>query len=143
MPIELNDRADPFECLPQGPVRITSQHLMAMFEKAKQDYPISPATEAKLEKLDSYLQTRFRLSFGNRIIKQMHDFIPVYVACGGKELDGMDYIVARKVLKKLESMNITFVRDEIRGLIEYIEKVFGKSNMPDSKAYLARIQNLF
>ena len=40
-------------------------------------------------------------------------------------------------------MNITFVRDEIRGLIEYIEKVFGKSNMPDSKAYLARIQNLF
>ena len=143
MPIELNERADPFECLPQGPVRITSQHLMAMFEKAKQDYPISPATEAKLEKLDGYLQTRFKLSFGNRIIKQMHDFIPVYVACGGKELDGMDYIVARKVLKKLESMNVTFVRDEIRGLIEYIEKVFGKTNMPDSKAYLTRIQNLF
>ena len=143
MPIELNERAAPFECESQGPVRITSAHLMAMFEKAKQDYPITPATQAKLEKLDGYLQTRFKLSFGNRIIKQMHDFIPVYVACGGKELDGMDYIVARKVLKKLESMNITFVRDEIRGLIEYIEKVFGKSNMPDSKAYLARIQNLF
>lgn len=143
MPIELNDRAAPFECEPQGPCRITSAHLEEMFAKAKRDYPISPATEAKLEKLDGYLQTRFKLSFGNRIIKQMHDFIPVYVACGGKELDGMDYIVARKVLKKLESMNVTFVRDEIRGLIEYIEKVFGKTNMPDSKAYLTRIQNLF
>ena len=55
----------------------------------------------------------------------------------------MDYIVARKVLKKLESLNITFVRDEIRSLNEYIEKVFGKTNMPDSKAYLNRIQNLF
>ena len=143
MPIELNERATAFECEPQGPCRITSAHLEEMFAKAKRDYPISPATEAKLEKLDGYLQTRFKLSFGNRIIKQMHDFIPVYVACGGKELDGMDYIVARKVLKKLESMNVTFVRDEIRGLIEYIEKVFGKTNMPDSKAYLTRIQNLF
>lgn len=143
MPIELNERADAFECDPQGSCRITSQHLEQMFAQAKQDYPISRETEEKLQKLDNYLQTRFKLAFGNRIIKQMHDFIPVYVACGGTELDGMDYIVARKVLKKLESMNVTFVRDEIRSLIEYIEKVFGKANMPDSKAYLTRIQNIF
>lgn len=143
MPIELNERADAFECDPQGSCRITSQHLEQMFAQAKRDYPISRETEEKLQKLDNYLQTRFKLAFGNRIIKQMHDFIPVYVACGGTELDGMDYIVARKVLKKLESINITFVRDEIRSLIEYIEKVFGKANMPDSKAYLTRIQNIF
>lgn len=143
MPIELNERADAFECDPQGSCRITSQHLEQMFAQAKRDYPISQETEEMLQKLDNYLQTRFKLAFGNRIIKQMHDFIPVYVACGGTELDGMDYIVARKVLKKLESMNITFVRDEIRSLIEYIEKVFGKANMPDSKAYLTRIQNIF
>lgn len=143
MPIELNERADAFECDPQSFCRITSQHLEQMFAQAKRDYPISRETEEKLQKLDNYLQTRFKLAFGNRIIKQMHDFIPVYVACGGTELDGMDYIVARKVLKKLESMNITFVRDEIRSLIEYIEKVFGKANMPDSKAYLTRIQNIF
>lgn len=143
MPIELNDRAAAFTCDPQPPCRITSAHLMAMFEQAKQKYPISEASVAKLEKLDSYLQTRFKLAFGNRIIKQMYDFVPVYVACGGRELDAMDYIVARKVLKKLESQNVTFVRDEIRSLIEYIEKVFGKSNMPDSKAYLTRIQNLY
>ncbi len=143
MPIELNERADAFECDPQSSCRITSQHLEQMFAQAKRDYPISRETEEMLQKLDNYLQTRFKLAFGNRIIKQMHDFIPVYVACGGTELDGMDYIVARKVLKKLESMNITFVRDEIRSLIEYIEKVFGKTNMPDSKAYLTRIQNIF
>ena len=92
-----------------------------------------------MNKLDSYLQTRFKLAFGNRIMKQMYDFVPVYVACGGKELDGLDYIVARKVLKKFESLNVTFVRDEIKGLIEYIEKTFGKSNMEDSRNYLLRI----
>ena len=143
MPIELNERADAFTCDPQPACRVTSVHLQEMFAKAKREHPISEATLTKLDKLDGYLQTRFKLAFGNRIIKQMYDFIPVYVACGGKELDGMDYIVARKVLKKLESLNVTFVRDEIRGLIEYIEKVFGKTNMADSKAYLTRIQNLY
>ena len=143
MPIELNERAAAFTCDPQPACRVTSEHLQEMFAKAKQEHPITEATLAKLDKLDGYLQTRFKLAFGNRIIKQMYDFIPVYVACGGKELDGMDYIVARKVLKKLESLNVTFVRDEIRGLIEYIEKVFGKSNMADSRAYLTRIQNLY
>ena len=96
-----------------------------------------------MTKLDTYLQTRFQLAFGNRILKQMYEFIPVYVACGGTELDGMDYIIARKVLKKFESMNVSFVRDEIKGLIAYLEKIFGKTAMQDSKAYLTRIQNLY
>ena len=67
----------------------------------------------------------------------------VHVACGGTELGGMDYIIARKVLKKFESMNVNFVRDEITGLIEYIEKLFGAAGMPDSVDYLRRIQNLY
>ena len=48
-----------------------------------------------------------------------------------------------KVLKKFESLNVSFVRDEIKGLIEYIEKTFGKTRMEDSRAYLLRIQNLY
>ena len=59
------------------------------------------------------------------------------------ELGGMDYIIARKVLKKFESMNVSFVRDEITGLISYIDKTFGEDGMPDSKEYLRRIQNLY
>lgn len=143
IPIELNERAEAFECEPQPKCYVTCAHLEEMFVRAKEEHPISEETLEKMEKLDTYLQTRFKLAFGNRIIKQMYDFIPVYVACGGTELGGMDYIVARKVLKKFESLNVSFVRDEIKGLIGYIEKIFGKSEMPDSKAYLTRIQNLY
>ena len=143
IPIELNERAEPFECEPQNPCYVTNEHLQEMFLRAKVEHPISDETLEKMEKLDQYLQTRFRLAFGNRIIKQMYDFIPVYVACGGTELGGMDYIIARKVLKKFESLNVNFVRDEIKGLIEYMEKVFGEGMMPDSEAYLIRIQNLY
>lgn len=142
MPIELNERADPFECEHQPTCNVSCSHLEALFAKAKEDYPIHPETLEKLKKLDQYLQTRFQLAFGNRITKQMNDFVPVYVACGGTELGGMDYIIARKVLKKFESMNIMFVRDEIKGLIDYLEKTFGAGQMPDSIAYLHRIRNL-
>ena len=142
MPIELNERADAFECEVQPHCNVTAEHLEYLFQKAQVDYPISDELMDKMQKLDNYLITRFKLSFGNRIMKQLYDFIPVYVACGGTELGGMDYIVARKVLKKFESMNVTFVRDEITGLITYIDKLFGKAEMQDSKAYLRRIQNL-
>ena len=143
MPIELNERADAFECDLQPHCDITAEHLEYLFQKAKVEHPISDDTLDKMQKLDNYLLTRFKLSFGNRIMKQMYDFIPVYVACGGTELGGMDYIIARKVLKKFESMNVTFVRDEITGLINYIDKIFGKAEMEDSKSYLRRIQNLY
>ena len=143
MPIELNERADAFECELQPHCNVTAEHLEYLFQKAQVDYPISDELMNKMQKLDNYLITRFKLSFGNRIMKQLYDFIPVYVACGGTELGGMDYIVARKVLKKFESMNVTFVRDEITGLITYIDKLFGKAEMQDSNAYLRRIQNLY
>ena len=143
MPIELNERADAFECDLQPHCDITAEHLEYLFQKAKLEHPISDDALDKMQKLDNYLVTRFKLSFGNRIMKQMYDFIPVYVACGGTELGGMDYIIARKVLKKFESMNITFVRDEITGLISYLDKTFGKTEMEDSKSYLRRIQNLY
>lgn len=143
MPIELNERADAFECEPHPHCEITAVHLQVLFEKAKVDHPISEELLEKMQKLDNYLITRFKLSFGNRIMKQMNDFIPVYVACGGSEVGGMDYIVARKVLKKFESMNVSFVRDEITGLINYLDKTFGSAEMQDSKNYLRRIQNLY
>lgn len=143
MPIEINERAEAFECEPQPACEITTEHLLYLFQKAKVEYPISEELMEKMQKLDKYLQTRFKLSFGNRIMKHMYDFIPVYVACGGTELDAMDYIVARTVLKKFESLNVNFVRDEITGLISYIEKTFGAEGMNDSKDYLRRIQNLY
>ena len=143
VPIELNERAAAFECEPYPATPISTTHLMELFAQAKVEHPISEATLEKMNKLDTYLQTRFKLAFGNRIIKQMYEFIPVYVACGGTELDGLDYIIARKVLKKFESLNVTFVRDEIKELIEYIEKTFGKTKMEDSRSYLLRIQNLY
>lgn len=143
MAIELNEKAQPFEAPDTEPISITAEHLSAMFEEAKELYPISEQMRSRIYKLDGYLLTRFKMSFGNRISKQVDDFVPVYVACGGTEMEAVDFLICRKILKKFESMNIPYVKDEIKELILFIEKTFGKTGLPESRKYLLKIQNLF
>ena len=96
----------------------------------------------EMDKLDSYLIKHFRLTFGNRIMKQMKDYVPCYVACGGTEIDGIDFIFASKILRKFESLGMGFIRDEIDGLIKYLDHVFGEENMQISKNYLLRLKKM-
>ena len=34
------------------------------------------------------------------IMKQISTFVAVYVACGGKEIEAIDYFIAKKILRK-------------------------------------------
>ena len=45
--------------------------MTCVFAAARDEHPISDATLTKMLKLYNYLQTRFKLAFGNRIMKQM------------------------------------------------------------------------
>ena len=73
----------------------------------------------------------------------MNFFVPVYVACGGDELDGIDYVLATKIFRKFESLNLAMLREELRELCTYMNKLFGKNKMNESIAYLERLQKLF
>jgi len=83
---------------------------------------------------------KFRVAFGNRIMKQMKVFVPVYVACGGTQLDAIDYMLATKVFRKFDALNLSLIRGEIRGLIMLLDSLFGKDVMKESIAYLRRLQ---
>ena len=92
--------------------------------------------------LDLYVIEKFRVAFGNRIIKQLKLFVPVFVACGGTDIEGIDYILATKVFRKFEGLNLSLIRDEIRGLILYMDKLFGKGEMKECIEYLQRLQKM-
>ena len=64
---------------------------------------------------------------------------PVFVATGGKETDGFDFIFTNKILKKFESLNIAFLKDELKELEVQLDKLYGKNTFPMAHAY---IQNL-
>lgn len=86
---------------------------------------------------------KLRVAFGNRILKQMNLFVPVYVACGGEELDGIDYVLATKIFRKFESLNLAMLREELKELCTYMLKLFGRNTMKESIAYLERLQKLY
>ncbi len=143
LPINIDSKGVFFEAPYTENLHISYKHLEAMFAEAKEKYKVSEENLKKLEKLDDYVIEHFRLAFGNRIVKQLREFVPAYVGCGGTEIDGIDYVLANKILRKFESLNLAFIRDEIEGLIEYLDAEFGKENMGESKSYLQRLQKLF
>jgi hypothetical protein len=76
-------------------------------------------------------------------MKQLNIFVPVYVACGGTDIEAIDYILATKVFRKFESLNLSLIRDEIKGLIRYLDTLFGKGSMVECRAYLERLQKMY
>lgn len=142
IPIDLDDRATVFEAPDTEGLPIQMEYLTSLYDKAKKEHPLSEEALMELDKLDSYLIEHFRLTFGNRILRQMKDFVPCYVACGGTEIDGIDFMFAKKILRKFESLGLGFIRDEIDGLIDYLNHVYGEKNFKVSKTYLMRLKKM-
>jgi len=140
IPIDLDSRADAFECEMTPPIFISTDHLNAMFDRAKSTYVISQENLDKLEILNAYLIKNFRLAFGNRIMKQIRDYVPCYIACGGTEIQAIDFIVAKKVLRKFESLSLGFMRDELTKFSAYLDKLFGKNSMVICKDYIEQLK---
>ena len=76
-------------------------------------------------------------------MKQLHEFVPVYVACGGKEIDGIDYVLYTKVLRKFESLNLSLIRDDLKEFVNYLNRSFGRNNMNECKKYLELLQRMY
>jgi len=140
IPIDLDKKAPAFDAPDTEPVRITAAHLQKLFDMAIETYPVDPELLRKVSLMDQYLIQHFRLSFGNRIMKQIKLFVPIYVACGGKEIDGLDFMIAKKVLRKFESLNLGFIKDELGKYNRYLDKLFGKENFQICKEYVSRME---
>ena len=140
MPIDINTKVDPFKCREQEAIDINSSYLESLFAEAIDKYPVSAKGLELVHQMDDYVIAHFRVAFGNRIMKQLNTFVPVYVACGGNEYSGIDYFIAKKILRKFDQLSITFIRDEIDPFINWLNKNFGKGVMKECIAYLETIK---
>ncbi len=134
--IFLNNKAVAFDAERTDPVNVSYAYMDKLYQEALTNYPISNKMIEKFAKLDEFVIANFKLAFGNRIMKQLKRFVPMYVACGGTELEAFDYIFSTKILKKFESLNIGFLKDELRELCDQLDKLFGKGTFPESKKYI-------
>jgi len=138
--LEFVAKGEFFQAPETMPVNLSYSYLQELFDEAYYKYPVSRELLDKFSVLDKYVQNNFKIAFGNRIMVQLNKFIPVYVACGGNEEDGLDYIFANKVLRKFESLNLSFLRNEMDELITQIHKIFGKNAFPESVKFVKNLQ---
>jgi len=137
--IDLERKCTPFTADNVSVCRISYAELTRLFEEAKATHALSGDSRARLARLDAYLADVFRISFGNRIMKQIEAYIPIMLACGGSEAEALDDILARKILRKLEQLSPAYVKSEADALLSLLDELFGEGTMLQSRNYIERI----
>lgn len=127
--LELNQKADYFDAPLTESYNCSYSYLDSLFEKARKEHKISENTYDLIREFDEFLRVKFKLSFGNRIMKQLSLFVPAYMACGGTEVTGVDFVICSKVLRKLKALNLPFMHKELNELIDFFNNKFGDGVM--------------
>ena len=140
MVINLDRKSQAFEAGTAPQVRIGAEQFDAMVARAQREYSMTARNARRLRKLDAYMIEKFKITFGNRIMKQIRQYIPVYLACGGDELDALDDILSKKVFRKLEAQNPIYVRNSVEELCNTLDELFGYDRMKLCKEYLRRFE---
>lgn len=133
MVLPLEQRADAFESRETSARQISAKELNSLFLEARKEHPVSDAVLVGLNVLTQALREDLSTSFGNRILRQLNEFLPAYVACGGEEMAGFDYFFSTKILKKIENSS---ARENLNGLYklkETIVSLYGSDSFPRTR----------
>ena len=140
MILNLDSKSERYIAPKTGKMHISFAQFTKLVEEAIEEYEISQRNKKRLEELDKYLIDHFHITFGNRIMKQIRTYIPVYISCGGDELDALDDILSKKVMRKLETQNPIYLRNSAEGLINFLDELFGQDKMTLCKDFIHRLQ---
>ena len=140
MILNLDNKCERFVAPKTAKMHISYDQFKTLVAEAIEEYDISARNKKRLAQLDEYLIEHFHITFGNRIMKQIRQYIPVYIACGGRELEALDDILSKKVMRKLETQNPIYLRNASEGLLAYLDELFGTNGMPQCKEYIHRLQ---
>jgi hypothetical protein len=142
MLMNLDRKADIFEPERVDGDRISFSHFKNLVETAKQSNNLTEEMNEKIRKIDEFLTSQYHITYGNRIRRQMEEFVPVYIACGGTELEAIDDMIAKKVLRKLDGLSPVILRYSMDALENVFETTFGLQNMTLCRESLERLRRI-
>ena len=140
MILNLDQKCEEFTAPKTKQMHVSAERFERLVREAEREYALTKRNQRRLEQLDEYLIENFGITFGNRIMKQIKTYIPVYVACGGEELEALDDILAKKVMRKLEMQNPVYVRNAAEGFCDRLDELFGQDKMKLCKAFIHRLE---
>lgn len=126
--IDFDNRNEPFEVsVETGRINLSKTKLHELYNQAlsNKDLAMTKDDHKKFQIVTNYIYEEFDLTFGNRILTQIDTLVPVFMACGGKKEDALDFLLSRKVIVKLEGRFEEYVKPALKRLINLIEKTYG------------------
>jgi len=142
MIMNLERKAQPFTPVPTWGTRISCTQFRQMVANAIAAYEISDDVRDKIAELDSFLIEHYRITYGNRIRRQMEEYVAIYIACGGMQMKAVDDFLAKKVLRKLEGQNPLLLEKAGKAISSKLDELFGEDAMPQCRDYLRYLQQL-
>lgn len=137
--LDMDERAEAFKGKRVAQISMDMAEIMMLFAEAKTgDNLLTDSDMQNIETIDEYLR-ELDITFGNRIEKQMKDFVPVYVACGGTKEDAIDYLLTHKILRKLDERYEPYLVAKLEDLEMALNETYGEGKFKQS---IDKIQKL-
>ena len=140
MVMDLDTKAEEFAAEGGEKLHLTAERFARLGQEAQREYEITKRNLRRLEKMDEFMKAHFRITFGNRIMKQIRTYVPIVIGCGGEELEALDDILAKKVMRKLGMQNPVYIRNQADRFCSYMDELFGEDGMPQCKAVVQRLK---
>ena len=140
MVLNLNQKGKEFKSDYNEAIHFSSDSFYKLIDEAYKNYKFSQKGQQKVKEIDEYMQTTYHIAFGNRIMKQISNYVSLFVACGGTENEALDDIISKKVLRKLEAKNPNLVRKNIEATIIKFNEIFPDDSTKSCYEYLSRIE---
>ena len=123
---------------PEGdcsPITLSKSKLHSLYEEALNVDANKMTSEdyAKFESVTELVYELFDITFGNRILNQIDNLVPVFMACGGTKEDVLDFLLTRKVLVKIEGRFEEYVKNALKQLLAQLAKTYGKGTFKRSE----------
>lgn len=140
--IDFDNRNDAFNVNGDtSTINLSRSALAKLYQEAKNNksYQMTDNDYQKFQTISDYIYDQFDITFGNRILNQISELVPVFVSCGGTKEEALDFLLSRKVISKIEGRFEEYVKNALRELLNLIHKTYGKDVLKRSEK---TIQNL-
>ena len=122
-------------------INLSDSELKKLYKAAlnNEAYQLTKNDLDKFNTICDFIYDQFDIAFGNRILNQIISVVPVFVACGGKKEDAIDFLLSRKVISKIEGRFEEYVKAALKDLLVLIEKTYGTSVLKRSEKTIQSI----
>lgn len=123
------------------PITISGSYLKSLFDSAKESGKgLNTEDNAKLMKVLDFVYSKFELTIGNRILHQIEQIVPVFVAAGGTQEDAIDFMLSKKLFAKLEGRFEDYVKSALNETLEILADTYGAGVLKRSESVIRKIE---